>query len=276
MKIDEFKPEYKGKMEFYLSLADEQLKSIGDEPSIGLILCKTKDGLVAEYSLRDSNKPIGIAEYNISESLPENIKGELPSIEDLETELQKEYDVLKSPTEKKFDALKEKLAGLKGRNEIQQKVSVEVIMRLYEKSFSTLFEKLLARLHELDGYFYSATQEYRGLLASFKVEQDIAKDWNEENLVDRNLETQFSYKLDGFKNAGVESFNIWLQLTVYISNYWYGFAIMGYSNDQVFLKRMYHEQLTNEDIQTIENIAIEYISEEIDRELSYIKQRSNK
>lgn len=263
-------------MEFYLSLADEQLKSIGDEPSIGLILCKTKDGLVAEYSLRDSNKPIGIAEYNISESLPENIKGELPSIEDLETELQKEYDVLKSPTEKKFDALKEKLAGLKGRNEIQQKVSVEVIMRLYEKSFSTLFEKLLARLHELDGYFYSATQEYRGLLASFKVEQDIAKDWNEENLVDRNLETQFSYKLDGFKNAGVESFNIWLQLTVYISNYWYGFAIMGYSNDQVFLKRMYHEQLTNEDIQTIENIAIEYISEEIDRELSYIKQRSNK
>ena len=169
LKIDEFKPEYKGKMEFYLSLADEQLKSIGDEPSIGLILCKTKDGLVAEYSLRDSNKPIGIAEYNISESLPENIKGELPSIEDQETELQKEYEVLKSPTEKKFDALKEKLAGLNGRNEIQKKVSVEVILRLYEKSFSTLFEKLLARLHELDGYFYSATQEYRGLLASFKV-----------------------------------------------------------------------------------------------------------
>ena len=51
---------------------------------------------------------------------------------------------------------------------------------------------------------------------------------------------------------------------------------MGYSNDQVFLKRMYHEQLTNEDIQTIENIAIEYISEEIDRKLSYIEQRSNK
>ncbi len=58
LKIDDFKPEYKGKMEFYLNLADEQLKQKDDEKSIGLILCKTKDGLVAEYALRDSSKPI--------------------------------------------------------------------------------------------------------------------------------------------------------------------------------------------------------------------------
>ena len=84
LKIGDFKPEYLGKMEFYLTLADEQLKDASDEKSIGLILCKTKDGLVAEYALRDSQKPIGIAEYKINEKLPADIKGELPSIEEIE------------------------------------------------------------------------------------------------------------------------------------------------------------------------------------------------
>ena len=85
LKIDDFKPEYKGKMEFYLQLADDILKQRDDESSIGLILCKTKDGLVAEYALRDSRKPIGIAEYTLNKKLPSSIRRELPSIEDLES-----------------------------------------------------------------------------------------------------------------------------------------------------------------------------------------------
>jgi predicted nuclease of restriction endonuclease-like (RecB) superfamily len=85
LKIDDFKPEYKGKMDFYLQLADEMLKQNDDENSIGLILCKTKDGLVAEYALRDSRKPIGIAEYTINKKLPLTIRRELPSIEELES-----------------------------------------------------------------------------------------------------------------------------------------------------------------------------------------------
>jgi YhcG PDDEXK nuclease domain len=96
LKIDEFKPEYKGKMEFYLNLADEHLKQADDEKSIGLILCKTKDGLVAEYALRDSTKPIGIAEYKINELLPDEIRGDLPTIEELEIQIDKEYEELKA------------------------------------------------------------------------------------------------------------------------------------------------------------------------------------
>jgi predicted nuclease of restriction endonuclease-like (RecB) superfamily len=89
LKDKEFKPEYAGKMNFYLSAVDDLLKHPDDQPSIGLILCKTKNNVLAEYTLRDMNKPIGLAEYRLTEALPEEIKSNLPSIEELEAELAK-------------------------------------------------------------------------------------------------------------------------------------------------------------------------------------------
>ncbi len=83
LKIDEFKPEYAGKMQFYLAAVDEQLKSARDDSSIGLILCKTKNGVIVEYALRDSTKPIGVAEYKV---LPKSLKDAMPSIEQLQDE----------------------------------------------------------------------------------------------------------------------------------------------------------------------------------------------
>jgi len=87
LKMKSFEPEFAGKMNFYLSAVDDLLRHADDQPSIGLILCKTKDRFVAEYALRDINKPIGIAEYRLAESLPDKLKGSLPTIEDLESEL---------------------------------------------------------------------------------------------------------------------------------------------------------------------------------------------
>lgn len=89
LKAVEFEPEHAGKMNFYLSVIDDLVKHPTDNPSIGLILCKTKDQVLAEYALRDVTKPIGLAEYRITENLPENIKTVLPSIEELEAELSK-------------------------------------------------------------------------------------------------------------------------------------------------------------------------------------------
>ena len=89
LKDKEFKPEYAGKMNFYLSAVDDLIKHTADQPSIGLILCKTKNNILAEYALRDMPKPIGLAEYRLSDSLPENLKTGLPTIEELELELLK-------------------------------------------------------------------------------------------------------------------------------------------------------------------------------------------
>lgn len=87
LKITEFKPEYAGKLSFYLTAVDEQLRHPDDRPSIGLLLCKSRNSVVAEYTLRDTNKPIGVAEYRLGEHLPEALQAALPSVATLEQQL---------------------------------------------------------------------------------------------------------------------------------------------------------------------------------------------
>ncbi len=89
LKSGKFKPEYAGKLNFYLSAVDSQLKKEIDNPSIGILLCKTKDKIEAEYALRDINKPMGISEYKLTEAIPDDLKYKLPTIEELENELEK-------------------------------------------------------------------------------------------------------------------------------------------------------------------------------------------
>jgi len=84
LKNGKFKPEYAGKLNFYLTAADNILKSEYDNPSIGIILCKEKNKLVAEYSLKDMTKPIGVSEYKLLHDIPQEFKYSLPSIEVLE------------------------------------------------------------------------------------------------------------------------------------------------------------------------------------------------
>ena len=92
LKMKKFTPEDAGKMNFYLSAVDSQMKHATDAPTIGLILCKTRDRITAEYALRDIAKPIGIAEWQtkLVHSLPDPLKGNLPSIEEIEAEFGRE------------------------------------------------------------------------------------------------------------------------------------------------------------------------------------------
>lgn len=92
LKAGKFDPRDAGQLNFYLSAVDAQLKSTHDNPTIGLLLCKTKNNIVAEYALRDINKPIGVAGYEaqIMSKLPKDIKSSLPSVEEIELELEKQ------------------------------------------------------------------------------------------------------------------------------------------------------------------------------------------
>lgn len=87
LKTGDFKPEYAGKMNFYCSVVDDQLRHEHDAPTLGLILCQTKDRILAEYALRDIHKPIGVAGYELTRALPRELESSLPSIEDIEAEL---------------------------------------------------------------------------------------------------------------------------------------------------------------------------------------------
>ena len=90
LKTGEFKPEYAGQLNFYLSAVDGILKKETDNPSIGLLLCKSKNDLVAEYALKDMSKPIGVSEYKITSSLPEDLEKQLPSVEDIQKRIKKQ------------------------------------------------------------------------------------------------------------------------------------------------------------------------------------------
>lgn len=91
LKAVEFEPEHAGKLNFYLAAVDGELKHELDAPSIGILLCKSKNKTVVEYALRDINSPIGVSEYELTQSLPEELQSSLPSIEEIEAELG-EYD----------------------------------------------------------------------------------------------------------------------------------------------------------------------------------------
>ena len=87
LKAGAFKPEHAGQLSFYLSAVDAQMKREHDNPTIGLLLCKSKNKVVAEYALRDSSKPIGVAEYQLLEALPAELQTSLPTIDAIEQAL---------------------------------------------------------------------------------------------------------------------------------------------------------------------------------------------
>lgn len=98
LKNTEFKPEYAGKLNFYLSAIDDMLKYETDNPSIGIMLCKTRDKLTAEYALKDINKPIGVSEYKLSDYVPAEFADTLPSAEDIEKRVKLKYDIIEEST----------------------------------------------------------------------------------------------------------------------------------------------------------------------------------
>ncbi len=89
LKAEKFKPEHLGQLSFYITAVDRQVKAEQDAPTIGLLLCKSKNEVVAEYALGDTSQPMGVAEYKLLESLPKELQTNLPSIEQIERELGK-------------------------------------------------------------------------------------------------------------------------------------------------------------------------------------------
>jgi hypothetical protein len=92
LKAQDFKPEHVGQLNFYLSAIDAQVKAPDDKPTIGLLLCRTKNRLVAEYALSGIDKPMGVAEYELLRALPSPLDTNLPSIETLEAELSRDLE----------------------------------------------------------------------------------------------------------------------------------------------------------------------------------------
>ncbi len=270
LKIGEFEPEYVSKMNLYLGLVDDHLKGEHDEPAIGLILCKTNNKIVAEYALRDTTKPIGIAEYKIAERLPDHIKGELPSIEEIEQRLDEEIKEAQSLVNERLQAIKNRIKNIK-TDEIQTPATFAILSQLYQKGLRDLYTELMDKVKDFDEVFYSKSFHWFCPNKNFNTIEQVDEFWKAEENLKQIFELQFQIRLDGFKKAGTEHCNSSHVLTFRMDTYHYNFTLVNYNNQQPFLKKLYHQPLTLTDRQQIGDIIMTAAMDDIERFLERIK-----
>jgi predicted nuclease of restriction endonuclease-like (RecB) superfamily len=266
LKVAEFEPEFAGKLNLYINAIDAQIKGRNHKPTIGVLLCKTPNDTVVKFSLHGITTPIGVAEYELSKSFPKEIRGEMPTIEELEAELDKEYEELKSPSAKRFEALKNKVSKF-DTTELKVAASTEILFDIFDKSIIPLFEQLLFRLNDFNELFLSKDYFWSGLNNITDI-NNLAKDWRNEQYLKMHRDYYFLFRLNGLKKAGIKSFDLQIQLNYKIEDYRYGFSLFPVNNEEPFLKKLYHEQLTKEDIQlicdTVYSVILEIIEKRIE------------
>jgi predicted nuclease of restriction endonuclease-like (RecB) superfamily len=276
LKIGDFMPEYAGKMNFYLGVVDDKLKGLYDEASIGLILCKTKNKIIAEYALRDTSKPIGIAEYRINERLPEDIKGELPSIEEIEEKLDKEIQGNISDVERRLKLVKEKVKAMQ-TEELQTPATYALLQEIFKESLKPLFIQIMQKLSS------EFMEEYMNHQASWTLKQnivygieDVEAFWRKEENLKSATEITFDYTLFGLRKAGTENYSEHISLKFWMDTYWYGFSLVNHENGQPFLKKLYHQQLTDEERQQIIDLIVTKVLDRIEWAIEHFEAKNKK
>lgn len=273
LKIGEFEAEFVSKMNLYLGIVDDNLKGQYDEFSIGLILCKTKNKIIAEYALRDSNKPIGIAEYKVGAMLPEDIKGELPSIEELEQKLDKELQQQQNPIEPRLKAIREKLRALNS-DEIRTPVTFPILLNLFESGLKPLYQEIISKLQIFDEEFYSKIFSWSCANKSIVNFEQLEEFWKDESQLRKEHMLSFWYNLRGFKKAGTENYSEHLQLNFIIETYWYGFSLNNHNDREPFLKKLYHQPITKEDINLIVRAIMNKVMDSIEVIIEMINKQN--
>jgi predicted nuclease of restriction endonuclease-like (RecB) superfamily len=271
LKMGEFQPEYTGKLNFYTSAIDEQLKGPEDQSTIGVLLCKSANETIVRYALRGIETPLGISEYQLAEALPKGFKSELPSIEELEDELDKEYDSLKSPAQKKFDALKERIAALQ-TDEVRMFASPELIEEAYHESIEPLIILLCERLKGLAAMFLHTQMSWSGSSKSHESFVPPSVEWLSENNWFAIGEHRVYIYFAGFKKGSTESFDMTLAFTWVAEKAWHGFRLEDQRPQQLFGKKLYHEQFKRPEQEMICDTVIEFLVERLDQYISRLEE----
>lgn len=275
LKVGEFKPEFAGKLNFYINTINDQIKGRDDKPTIGVLLCKTPNETVVKYSLQGIDTPMGVADYEFTNALPKQLKGEMPTIEELEQEIEKEVNEYKenlNPVDARLQAIKEKLKGIK-TEEIQTQVTFPIITKLYKEGLRPLFEEVINRFSVFDEDFRDI--HYGWVIETLRTDKLITIDAyfdNEDNVMQRK-ELIFFYNLPTFKKSGTEPLGEHLRLKIEMQEYWYGFKLENYNRQEPFLKKLYHQPLTTEDQQQIIDLLMNTVMDRIDWIIEYLKNK---
>ena len=271
LKVGEFKSEYTGKLNFYINTINEQLKGEKDAPTIGVLLCKTPNETVIKYSLQNIKAPIGVSDYILSTALPKNLKTELPSIKELEAEIEREIEEIKKPVEKKYDRLKELIGELK-QPKGKEKRSAKTCEKVFQKVLLPLRDELKKNLALIskefigmemmlwtDGHGHNKDIEAFAFLKKHK-------EFNEYKI---------DIKLKGFKPAGTKAFDIWKCVSIKLNNYNYTVGIDNHNPQNILTENLYHDSIDKNKLTEIAEGFIEAIIDDITLQLELIKKRKD-
>lgn len=258
LKVGDFKPEYAGKLNMYVNAVNEQIKHNNHSETIGVLLCKTPNKTVIEYSIKGIANPLGVSEYTIKTALPEELRKNMPTVKELEDELENEAQK-KGPLDEK----REKLLALinsSSKEEVRISKSPEVVKQMIENVFLPLCNKIdetLIKQHVKD--WYVKTQ------VSYRVDSFFRKDIQEfflllkEHPVPDKIELEIYF--DGFRKAGTNAFDNFLRCYLQLSDFKY--TIGHDRNDTNKRERLYSHEMTNEELIEIAEESVAKLMDEI-------------
>lgn len=260
LKVCPFKPEFAGKLNFYINIINEKIKGKKDLPTIGVLLCKTPKETVVKYSLQNINAPIGIAEYEFTKALPNQLKGGMPTIEELEQELEKETEGFKEQVNpgSRVQAIKERLKKI-NLKEPQNEVVPQSLGKVYREYLRPLYEEIIKQLSVFEEDFISSSFGWNAINFNANKIDQLDHLLNDENSIKNLREIQFYYALFGYKKSGTECYNEHLTLKVELQGLWYSFTLVNHNDQQPILKKIHHQPLTKKEIQIIIDLMITLI-----------------
>ncbi len=276
LKVGEFMPEYAGKLNFYINTIDQQIKGADDKPTIGVLLCKTPNKTVVKYALTGIQSPMGVAEYELINALPKQLKAQMPTVEELEAELEKEVEENLSAVEARLRAVKEKVKSMQA-DEIQTPATFQLLQNIFEKSLKPLYQQIMQKLSsEFKNEFMTQRAMWHLKDKSVYGIDDVGDFWRKEENLKSTNEVVFQYQLSGFRKIGTENIDVHLSIRLMMQVYWYGFSLSGHNEEQPFLKKMYHEQLTKEEIQSVIDLLISKVLDRIEWALEHFEAKNKK
>jgi predicted nuclease of restriction endonuclease-like (RecB) superfamily len=222
LKVTDFEPEFVGKLGFYVTAVDKQLRSPVDNPTIGLLLVKSADKMVVEYSLTTESRPIGISEYK--HKLPDAWKKALPDEEILKTELAKEITVPVNPMDEKLDQLKSLINKL-GGVEADIEKTMELTEQIYNKILLPLKDLVAQKIRPIAEYFNKIFIDFWYNSSSINNFPDVSQLGNLFNANGNIWMLGFNVRLEGLKKGKTKAFNTNGRLEIKLDKYHYQLGV---------------------------------------------------
>lgn len=259
LKVGDFEPEFTGKLNLYINTIDEQIKGEDDKPSIGVLLCRTPNETMVKYALKGIDTPMGVAEYEFTKALPKQLKGEMPTIEELEQEIEKEIEILRKPINEKKNKLKEILNRIK-MDEVKKEKDNESLLYLFDEVLWKIKEYAESILKEEMALFREAWIErsINGSSNRYLAAEDLKAKLSKENIYNIGL----YLRMDGLVKAGTKAFGISMNLHLELDRYKY---TIGENRDVVWQEYLYHYKWSEDELRLKAERWCEIIIDEIAR-----------